>query len=188
ARERGDALPQRGAPRLAPSGARRRPRRAPARRARRPGGHAGGLGGVASGTRPPVHPAGGVAAVATAAGLGQPRRPQDARSRPLALRARRHAALHPARRVVAEHGRVDPAHPEAPRPGGDPPGKPAGHHRRAGGDGARLEPRPHPVRLGRPARRAAGPRPPAPPRPRRLGGTGPPPHPAALSTGRTMAI
>src|SRR4051812_2713648 len=86
---------------------------------RRVGGLAGRPGGA-------LHLARRAAAPAHAPGVGQPGRPQDGRDGGLAVPARHHAALHPARRQLAEHGRVHPAHPEAAharRPASAEPGR-----------------------------------------------------------------
>ena len=53
--------------------------------------------------------------------------------RTLAVRARDHAAVYPAEWLVSEHGRIDPADPEAARAQRAAADLPAGDHRLAGG-------------------------------------------------------
>src|SRR3954470_22370058 len=90
-----------------------------------------------------LHLAHRAAAAAPAARVGQPHRPQECRDGGLALPARRHAALHLARRQLAEHGRVHPAHPQAARARRPAPAKPGGDRRLVPADGAGLEPATH---------------------------------------------
>src|SRR4051794_25129189 len=58
---------------------------------------------------------------APAARVGQPHRSEEHRNADVAVPAWHHAALYAARRQLAEHGRVHPAHPQAPRLGGPAP-------------------------------------------------------------------
>src|SRR4051794_32900531 len=111
---------------------------------RRVGGLAGRPGGA-------LHLARRAAAPAHAPGVGQPGRPQDGRDGGLAVPARHHAALHPARRQLAEHGRVHPAHPEtahARRPASAEPGR---DRRLVSADRRGLEPATHALPVERQA-------------------------------------
>src|SRR3954462_4108495 len=58
---------------------------------------------------------------APAARVGQPHRSEEHRNADVAVPARHYAALYAARRQLAEHGRVHPAHPQAAGLGGPPP-------------------------------------------------------------------
>ncbi len=147
ARHRGNERAQCRAPPLAPAGgdadpgrparpADRRPDRPPAAAAR---------GGVAG------RGAGGAATAADAARLGQRGWAQESGAGRLVARPRRRAALYAARGVLAQQGRVGPAHP------GDACVERAasrtqpGDHRLDRGYRARLEPHSHPFHVGRQA-------------------------------------
>src|SRR5215218_4135247 len=71
--------------------------------------HACGVGGLAGRADPALHPAGGVAATAASAGVGQSYRSQDAGLGAVAVRPWHHAALHARGRQLAQYGGVDPA-------------------------------------------------------------------------------
>ncbi|CAA9325040.1 MAG: hypothetical protein AVDCRST_MAG40-1647, partial [uncultured Gemmatimonadaceae bacterium] len=177
-----------GAPRLARAAARGDPRHAP-RAGRAPArGEHGALVALAARARLAARPRERAAAAAHAAGARQPGRTSDPALRRVAARPRDHAALHPARRLVAEHDGVRAAHPDPPRPRGDPPGVRRRHYRPVGSDGRGLERGAHPIRVGRPARRPPAtctrPAPPA----RRLRRVHPPPRTSRAPNGaRGMA-
>jgi hypothetical protein len=66
-----------------------------------------------------------------------------------------HAALHAARRQLAEHGRVHPAHPQAARARRPAPAEPGGDRHLVPADRAGLEPATHAFHLERQAPEAA---------------------------------
>src|SRR3954462_14477388 len=81
----------------------------------------------------------GPAAAAASSGVGQSCRPQDARPGAVAVRAWRHAALHTGGRQLAQHGGVDRARAQAPRPGRAAPAEPDGDRALVCADRAGLE-------------------------------------------------
>src|ERR687898_3686008 len=97
------------------------------------------MGGVASGIDAAVYLAGGVAAVAASAGVGQSHRPQDTRAGAVVVRAWRDAALHARGRQLAQHGGVDPARAQAPGAGWAASAQPCRDRELVRADGALLE-------------------------------------------------
>jgi len=153
-----------------------------ARRARRR--MAFGLGTLAGGPLDQADPARGAAALADAAGAGQPGRAQDAGAGLLAVRPRDHAAIHAGGRVVAEQGREPPADPQATGAGRAVLDRHGPDHRLVRGRREALGRGADAVRVGR---QAGGPPPAearAPSPPRGIGGLFPRPRPA---TCRVMA-
>src|SRR5215213_7441384 len=97
------------------------------------------LGDVASRIDAAVSLAGGVAAAAASAGVGQSHRPQDARAGAVVVRPWRDAVVHPRGWQLAQHGRVDPARPQTPRARRAPSAQPCGDRPLVRADGAKLE-------------------------------------------------
>ncbi|CAA9272376.1 MAG: Integrase, catalytic region, partial [uncultured Acetobacteraceae bacterium] len=121
------------------------------RHAGRCGGNPCRLGGVAGRPGGTLRLARRTAAPTHAPRVGQPHRPQDGRDGGLALPARHHAALHSARRQLAEHGRVHPAHPQATHPRRPAPAEPGRDRRLVRADCPGLEPAAHALPLERQA-------------------------------------
>src|SRR5689334_15188914 len=117
----------------------------------RPGGDARPLGGLAAGPSGALHPARAAPPAEGPAGVGQPRRPQDARDGAVVVPARHHAALHAPGRQLVEHGRVDPAHPQTPGARGAAAAEPGRDRRLVRADGRQLELAAHALRLERQA-------------------------------------
>ena len=89
-------------------------------RGRAPAARLAGPPGSATSRASPLPPA------PPAPDLGQPGRPPELGHRPLAVPARRHAAVHPDQRLLAQHGRVDPADHRPPCPRRAAPAVPGG--------------------------------------------------------------
>src|SRR5215207_8802589 len=136
------------------------------------------MGGVASGIDTAVYLAGGFAAAAASAGVGQSHRPQDTRAGAVVVRAWRDAALHARGRQLAQHGGVDPARAQAPRARRAAAAQPCGDWRLVRADGAVLECAADTVRVERQAPAAAPIRGRGNPSARRLRGLYPPTTPS----------
>lgn len=122
---------------------------APARHWSQSGDPTPRLGALAGRAQQPDHPTAGAAAAATPPGARQSGRAPNASIRPVAVRPRHHAVVHVARRQLVEHGRIDPAHPQATRAGRPASDSSGPDHHLAGGRRPGLESPAHPIRLGR---------------------------------------
>ena len=146
---RGGAVHECDTPPLAQGGAfRRSGGAARSRRPFSPGPAVDGLG-LAGGNREALvvrtHPAAGPAG----ANLGQPEGTPQPRDRLVVLEPGDRVALHAAGWVMAQLGRIGPADPGPAGVGGSGSENTGGGNPAVGGDGSRLEPGSHAVRVGR---------------------------------------
>src|SRR5215218_750704 len=97
------------------------------------------MGSVASGIDAAVYLAGGFAATAASAGVGQSHWPQDTRAGAVVVRAWRDAALHARGGQLAQYGGVDPARAQAQGAGRTASAQPCGDRALVRADGTKLE-------------------------------------------------
>lgn len=121
------------------------------RRASRCGGDPCRLGGLAGRPGGALHLARPATTAAHAPRVGQSHRSQDRRDGSLALPAWGHAALHTARRQLAEHGRIRPAHSQATHARRPAPAEPEGDRSLVPTDRTGLESAAHAISLERQA-------------------------------------